>query len=170
MAELIKKSELISTDALDSKEENQFVIFKVGKESYGINVMEVNEIITLEELKITEIPKSPAYVLGLVNLRGNVIPLIDLRIKLGIAIETSVNQVAVIVEVCGKIMGVVVDGVKSVSSIPFADIRETPNFGSRLKTDFIKNLGKYNDELVIMVDIERILTADEFELLSDTLK
>lgn len=170
MGETMKNSDLISTDTLSSKEENQYVIFKVGKENYGINVMEVNEIITLESVKITEIPKAPAYVLGLVNLRGNVIPLIDLRTKLGIPIETYENQVAVIVEVKDKIMGVVVDGVKSVTSIPVSDMRETPNFGSRLKTDFIKSLGKNNDELVIMVDIDRILTADEFELLSETVK
>ena len=81
--------ELISTDNLLSKEENQFVIFRVGRENYGINVMEVNEIITLNNLDITEIPKSPDYVLGVVNLRGNVIPLIDLRKKLGITIEPN---------------------------------------------------------------------------------
>ncbi|HCL56911.1 MAG TPA: chemotaxis protein CheW [Spirochaetia bacterium] len=161
--------ELISADSFSSKEENQFVIFKVGRENYGINVMEVNEIITLDNLKITEIPKAPDYVLGVVNLRGNVIPLIDLRKKLGITVNKSENEVAIIVEVKDKIMGIIVDGVNSVTAIPIADIKETPNFGSRLKTDFIKGLGKYNDELVIIVDIDKVLTAAEFELLAENL-
>ncbi|OHD06868.1 MAG: hypothetical protein A2Y41_08145 [Spirochaetes bacterium GWB1_36_13] len=159
----------MSADSFSSKEENQFVIFKVGRENYGINVMEVNEIITLDNLKITEIPKAPDYVLGVVNLRGNVIPLIDLRKKLGITVNKSENEVAIIVEVKDKIMGIIVDGVNSVTAIPIADIKETPNFGSRLKTDFIKGLGKYNDELVIIVDIDKVLTAAEFELLAENL-
>jgi purine-binding chemotaxis protein CheW len=161
--------ELISTDNLLSKEENQFVIFRVGRENYGINVMEVNEIITLNNLDITEIPKSPDYVLGVVNLRGNVIPLIDLRKKLGIPIEPNDNEVAVIVEVKEKIMGIVVDGVNSVTSIPVEDIKKSPHFGSRLKTDFIKGLGKYEEKLVIIVDIDKVLTASEVELLNETL-
>lgn len=161
--------DLISTDNLSTQEDNQFVIFRVGKENYGINVMEVNEIITLNNLDITEIPKSPDYVLGVVNLRGNIIPLIDLRKKLGIAIEANDNEVAVIVEVKEKIMGIVVDGVNSVTAIPVEEIKKSPNFGSRLKTDFIKGLGKHEEKLVIIVDIDKVLTASEVELLSESL-
>ncbi len=161
--------DLISTDNLSTQEDNQFVIFRVGRENYGINVMEVNEIITLNNLDITEIPKSPDYVLGVVNLRGNIIPLIDLRKKLGILIEANDNEVAVIVEVKEKIMGIVVDGVNSVTAIPIEEIKKSPNFGSRLKTDFIKGLGKYEEKLVIIVDIDKVLSASEVELLSESI-
>lgn len=162
-------SEIISRDSFSLKEENQFVIFRVGKENYGINVMEVNEIITLNTLEITEIPKSPDFVLGVVNLRGNVIPVIDLRKKLSIEIEHNDNEVAIIVEVKDKTMGIVVDGVSSVASIPISDIKESPNFGSRLKTDFIKGLGKYEEKLVIIVDIDKVLTASEAELIAESM-
>lgn len=143
-------------------EEKQFVSFLIGEETYGISVLKVQEIIGMTE--ITHVPKTLPFVKGVINLRGAVVPVIDLRKKFKMEErEYDATTVIVIVEVNGRLIGMIVDSVSDVLNIPVKSIQDTPHFSSKIESDFIEAIGQTKDTLVIILDIEKIITLAEID-------
>jgi purine-binding chemotaxis protein CheW len=138
---------------------SQYLTFTLGTEEYGVEILKVQEIKGYSA--ITPIPNTPNYVKGVMNLRGSIIPIVDLRAKLAMA-EAAYNQftVIIVVRVGTKTVGVVVDAVSDVLNIPLKDIQPTPDFGSQVDARFISGLAKAGERLVVLLDIEKVLASD----------
>jgi purine-binding chemotaxis protein CheW len=146
----------------------KYLTFGLGAEEYGLEILKVREIIGLME--ITAVPGTPAHVRGVVNLRGQVISVIDLRSRFGLPpVEKTEQTCVIVVEINSEgrriCMGIVVDRVSEVLSIQAANIEDTPSFGASIDTSFILGMGKIGDAVKILLDIDRILTKQE---LADT--
>ncbi len=145
--------------------EGKVLTFVLCEEEYGIEILKVREILGLQA--ITTVPQTPDYMKGVFNLRGKVIPVIDLRLKFSMQEEEHTEETCVIVvEVNNTHVGVIVDSVSEVVDIGRGDIEETPNFGQGIDTDFIMGLGKVNEKIIILLDIERVLTSEELEMVN----
>ena len=138
--------------------------FSLQRESYGIDVLKVREIIRLTS--ITAVPQMPDYVKGVINLRGKIIPVIDLRLRFGFSEIKDTDQTCIIVVQVklpdGKAtqMGLIVDGVEEVVNMAGGDIEETPDFGSQISTDYILGMAKVKGSVKTLVDIDRVLGAE----------
>jgi purine-binding chemotaxis protein CheW len=141
-------------------DENQFVTFSIGEEIYGVEVLHVQEIIGMTQ--ITHVPNTISFMKGVINLRGAVVPVVDMRIKFGMnKKEYDSFTVIIIVEVKRRLIGMIVDTVSDVASIPVDSIQSTPHFTAKIESDFIRGIGQLDDKLVIVLDVERIMSADE---------
>jgi len=144
--------------------EGKYLTFSLAGEEYGIGILKVKEIIGM--MSITMVPQTPVYLKGVINLRGKVIPVVDLRIKFGMdPIEYNERTCIIVVEISGEArtihMGIVVDSVSEVLNIKAADIEETPNFGTQLNTEYILGMAKSSGGIKILLDINRVLSAEE---------
>ena len=149
----------------ETGELRQFISFSVGDEEYGLELLRVREVIRVRE--ITWLPKAPSFVKGIINLRGDVIPIIDLRDKFGLEPQahTAATRV-IVVEVEGRLMGMVVDSASQVVRIPTDQIDAPPPVLGGLSQEFITGVGKLEDKLVILLNADAILTTDEKMALS----
>ena len=142
----------------------KYLTFTLHQESYGIEVLKVREIIRL--ITITAVPQMPNYVRGVINLRGKIIPVMDLRLKFGFDQAASTEQTCIIVVQVklpdGKAtqMGLVVDGVEEVTNIVASDIEETPDFGGQIGTDYIVGMAKIKGVVKTLLDIDGVISAD----------
>ncbi|MFW6365481.1 MAG: chemotaxis protein CheW [Spirochaetota bacterium] len=147
-------------------EENQFVTFLIGGESYGVEVLCVSEILGMTE--ITPVPNTFNFMKGVINLRGEVVPVVDMRLKFGMnEKEYDSFTVIIIVEVKKRLVGMIVDAVSDVANIPVGSIQNTPHFTTRIETDFIRGIGQLGEQLIIILDVDRILTTEEFQQLEE---
>lgn len=145
----------------------KYLTFTLADEDYGIEILKVKEIIGM--MPITTLPQTPDFVKGVVNLRGKVIPVVDLRLKFGMTCPDYTERTCIIVvEISGPsgstMMGIVVDSVSEVVQIRGDDIEETPKFGAKLDTEYILGMAKTEGHVKILLDIDRVLTADELSL------
>mgnify|MGYP001578499265 CR=1 FL=1 len=141
-------------------EGGQYVTFLLGEEEYGLEILAVQEIIGFTH--ITHVPHLPDFIKGVINLRGTVVPVIDLRLKFGLGqVDYNNHTCVVVVKMEDRVMGMVVDVVSEVVSFPDGSIEPAPPFGSNIKADFIKAMGKAGDRLVIILDIDKVLSSDE---------
>jgi purine-binding chemotaxis protein CheW len=139
--------------------EGKYLTFALGHEEYGLEILGVREIIGL--MDITAVPQVPDYVKGVINLRGKVIPVVDLRLKFGMPRQEYTKETCIIViNVNNTLMGIVVDHVCEVLDISKDNIEPAPSFGSKLHTDFITGMGKIGDKVKILLAIEKVLTED----------
>ncbi len=143
--------------------EGKFLTFSLAKEEYGIGILKVKEIIGM--MPITTVPRTPSFIKGVINLRGKVIPVLDLRLKFDMEeIDYTERTCIIVVETKGQagaiLIGIVVDAVAEVLNIKGADIEDAPQFGSRLDTDYILGMAKMNGGVKILLDIDKVL-ADE---------
>ena len=141
----------------------KYLTFSLGNEEYGLPVMKVREIIKV--MDITQVPQVAAHVLGVINLRGKVIPVIDLRRKFGFPAQAYTERTCIIVAEVGLggakvMMGVVVDSVSEVLNVAGAEIDETPQFGSQHTTDYLLGLAKVKGTVKILLDLDRVLASD----------
>ncbi len=153
---------------MESVQENvdtmQHLTFMLAEEEYAIRILQVKEIIEYNTL--TKVPKTPAFIRGVINLRGNVVPVVDLAIKFGLP-QSPVTKLSciIIVEVDLEgeqtVMGVAVDAVREVMDLSPRDIEETPTFGTKIRVDYLQGLGKVGDKFVLILDIDRVLTSNE---------
>ncbi len=148
--------------------EGKYLTFSMAGEEYGIGILKIKEIIGL--MPITSVPRTPAFVKGVVNLRGKVIPVIDLRLRFGlVSVDYTERTCIIVVEIQGAsgtiIIGIVVDSVSEVLNIKAEDIEDTPAFGTRLNTDYILGMAKMQGGVKILLDIDRVLTAEELVLI-----
>ncbi len=160
-----------SSPAVDIRT-GKYLAFHLGGEEFAIQVLRVREIMGIQD--ITAVPQTPGYVKGVINLRGNVIPVIDLRAKFALAeVEYTQRTCIVVVEVHADIgrmlMGVVVDGVNEVLNMAASDIENTPEFGNGVSIPYILGLAKTKGKVKILLDIDRVLTTQEIIRLDETL-
>jgi purine-binding chemotaxis protein CheW len=138
---------------------SQYLTFSLGQEEYGVEILKVQEIKGYST--ITPIPNAPSHVKGVMNLRGTIIPVVDLRSKLGMpTAECSPFTVIVVVKVGSKTMGLVVDAVSDVLNIPPRDLQPTPDFGAQVDAAFISGMAKTGEKLVVLLDLDRVLSGD----------
>jgi len=143
------------------EELEQYVTFLIGSETYGVEVLKVREIIGMTD--ITYVPNSLDFMSGVINLRGTVVPVVDMRKKFRIEErEYDSFTVILIVEIKETLIGMIVDSVSDVIDIPVESIQDTPHFSANIDTDYIRNIGKAGENLVIILDIDKILTSEEF--------
>ena len=154
--------------APDSGKEGKYLTFALDNEEYGIGIMKVKEIIGL--MPVTPVPRTPEYVLGVINLRGKVIPVVDLRLRFGLeSVESTDRTCVIVVEIAGPsgpvMVGVVVDSVSDVLNIKEEDIEGELSFGASLDTEYILGMAKMDNGVKILVDIDKVLTSGELTLI-----
>lgn len=152
---------------------NSFLSFKLGDELFAANVGKVLEILELS--KITKVPKSPDYMRGVINLRGNVLPVIDTRTKFGMnAIEDTINTCIIVLDIDMESesvkIGLLVDMVQEVLQIDAESIKPPPSIGNKYKSDFIHGMGKVEEEFVMILNIDKVLSSDELSILQEKTK
>ena len=150
--------------------EGKYLTFTLADEEYGIGILKIKEIIGM--MPVTSVPKTPEFVKGVINLRGKVIPVLDLRLRFGIEeIEYTERTCIIVVEVeslSGRVeIGIVVDSVSEVLNIKGSEIEDTPAFGTRLDTSFILGMAKMEGGIKILLDIDRVLATKEAETLQN---
>ncbi|OGU62692.1 MAG: chemotaxis protein CheW [Ignavibacteria bacterium GWF2_35_20] len=151
----------------DSSELLQLVSFFIGSEEFGVDILYVQEINRM--LQVTKVPNAPDFVKGVINLRGRVIPVIDLRLRLGMPPkEHDKNTRIIVIEVGGKTVGFIVDSVNEVLRIPKSVTEAPPELAMGINSEYIQSVGKLEDRLLILIDLEKILTVDEHEHLKNT--
>jgi purine-binding chemotaxis protein CheW len=148
--------------------EGKFLTFSMADEEYGIGILKIKEIIGM--MPVTTVPQTPEFVKGVINLRGKVIPVIDLRLRFGMeAIDYTERTCIIVVEIestAGTVqIGVVVDAVSEVLNVNAEDVEETPTFGAKLNTDYILGMAKMEGGVKILLDIDKVLSSDELALL-----
>jgi purine-binding chemotaxis protein CheW len=143
----------------------QWVTFQLEEETYGINVMQVQEVLRYSE--IAPVPGAPDYVLGIINLRGNVVTVIDTRTRFGLPQhEVTDNSRVVIIEAEQQVIGILVDSVAEVVYLRSSEIDSAPNVGTEESAKFIQGVSNRDGELLILVDLNKLLTDDEWDEIS----
>lgn len=153
---MAETNEMKTTHQSKSEELLQLVSFNIGEEEFGVDILKVQEINRMPE--VTQVPNAPEYVDGVINLRGKVIPVIDLRRRFGIERrEHDKNTRIVVVDLNGTVVGFVVDAVKEVLRIPRSVMEPPPSLTTDVNADYITGVGKLDDRLLILLDLERVL-------------
>ena len=156
----------MATEDRDRRDDDllQLVTFSIGSEEFGVDILKVIEII--RTMEITKVPKAPAFVEGVINLRGLVIPIIDLRRRFGLAEKAGDSDTRIIViEINGMSVGFVVDSVSEVLRIPANTVEPAPPVVAGVDSDYISGVGKLEDRLLILLDLDTLLSADDLESL-----
>ncbi len=144
----------------------EYLTFTLGPEEYAIDILKVQEIRGYEPP--TTIANAPAFIKGVINLRGIIVPIVDLRIKFGVGkIEYTPFTVVIILSIGGRVVGIVVDGVSDVTSLRAEQIRPAPEFASSVDTRYINGLGTLGERMLIVVDIERLMLSAEMALVDE---
>ena len=162
MTELAKKMD--QAVKVMAKREGKYLTFTLAEEEYGIGILKIKEIIGM--MPITSVPRTPEFVKGVINLRGKVIPVLDLRLRFGMnSIDYTERTCIIVVEIEGQtgtvLIGVVVDSVSEVLNIKGEDIEDTPTFGTSLNTDYILGMAKIGGNVKILLNIDRVLSTQE---------
>jgi purine-binding chemotaxis protein CheW len=171
MSKIQGASSTLQELSVGEKLAGKYLTFKLALEEYGLEILKVQEIIQMQA--ITRVPRTPDYVRGVINLRGKVIPVVDLRKKFILDMCSDTEKTCIIVVQLSSldnivVMGIIIDEVKEVLDIKAEDIENTPSFGSNINTDFILGMGKVNGTVKILLDIDKILSSSEVSALIQT--
>lgn len=160
MNETLNKSEQAE---LSPDTEREFLSFLLGEEQYALDIMSVKEIRGYEP--VTKIANAPPFIKGVLNLRGDIVPIVDLRIKFCVG-EATYNEFTIVImlNVCNRIVGIVVDAVSDVIKLASDDIKPPPEFGVAFDTQFLHGLAEVNDAMVIIVNIESLISSESLAL------
>jgi len=166
MAELVDTMDQ-AVKVMDVKE-GKYLTFTMADEEYGIGILKIKEIIGM--MPITTVPQTPEFVKGVINLRGKVIPVVDLRLRFGMeAIDYTDRTCIIVVEIAGSAgtiqIGIVVDAVSEVLNINEEEVEETPTFGTKLNTDYILGMAKMEGGVKILLDIDQVLSTEDVAVL-----
>jgi purine-binding chemotaxis protein CheW len=150
----------------------KYLTFQLANEEFGIRVLKVREIMGLQE--ITAVPQTPGHVKGVINLRGKVVPVIDLRLKFGLAAAEYTQRTCIIVtqvtgESAGVLMGIIVDGVSEVLNLMASEIEDTPDFGEEVAGHYLLGMAKVKGKVKILLDIDKVLSTQDLHNLSRVL-
>ncbi|MEI6299903.1 MAG: chemotaxis protein CheW [Betaproteobacteria bacterium] len=146
---------------------NEFLTFILGSEEYGLEILKVQEIRGYDA--ITHIANAPAFIKGIVNLRGIIVPIIDMRIKFNLGkVEYNEFTVVIILNVASRVMGIVVDGVSDVITLSAEQVKPAPDFAAHLDTDYIIGLGTVDERMLILMDIEKLMSSKDMGLIDST--
>ena len=144
----------------------ELLTFTLGEESYGLDILKVQEIRGYETP--TRIANTPSFIKGVINLRGHIVPIVDLRVKLSLGeAKFDASTVVIILNVLGRVVGIVVDGVSDVIALPPEAIKPAPEFGSVLDTQYIMGLATVDGHLLIMIDIEKLMGSRDMALVAE---
>jgi len=148
----------------------QYLTFQLGEEIFAIDVSNVREI--LEFTTVTKVPQTPEFMRGVINLRGSVVPVLDMRLKFGMSVtEKTVNTCIIVVEVSFEgettIIGALVDSVQEVFELEPDQIEPAPKIGTQLKTEFIRGMGKRDDRFIIILDADKVFSSEELSIAQD---
>ena len=148
-------------------ETTQFLTFKLGEEVFALDITKVREV--LDFTTVTKVPRTPEFMRGVINLRGSVVPVVDLRLKFGMSrTENTVNTCIIITEVAVDsemvVLGALVDSVQEVLDLEPGSIAPAPRIGTKLRTEFIRGMGRRDDRFIIILDIDKIFSADELAM------
>ena len=157
--------------AADIMETTQYLTFKLDDEVFALDIGKVREV--LDFTSITKVPRTPEFMRGVINLRGSVVPVVDLRLKFGMTkTEKTVNTCIIIVEVTvddeTTILGALADSVQEVLDLEPGQIEPAPKIGTRLNTEFIKGMGKRDSRFIIILDIDKVFSTDELAMVQQT--
>ena len=157
-------------DDIKAVSSQQYVTFSLGEELFGVEVTRAREILSVTP--ITKVPQTPEYLLGVINLRGQVVPVIDMRLKLNLPVSEETEDTCIIVvevQVDGEaiIVGALADAVREVLEIRSDQIEPAPRLGTRLKTEFISGMGKVEEQFLILLNIDRVFSSDELAIVQD---
>lgn len=143
---------------------SEYLTYMLGEETYGIDILKVQEIRGYDT--VTHIANAPDFLKGVINLRGVIVPIVDMRIKFKVG-EATYHQftVVIIINVLNRVIGMVVDSVSDVVTLTPDLIRPAPEWGAALDTDYITGLGTQNDQMLILVDIEKLMSSEEMQLI-----
>ena len=157
-----------SSGPITSRIANEFLTFRLGGEEYGIEILKVQEIRGYDS--ITQIANAPEFIKGVVNLRGIIVPIVDMRIKFRLG-NADYDQftVVIILNVAGRVMGIVVDGVSDVLTLEAEQMRSTPEFGSVIDTEYIMGLGTVEERMLILIDIEKLMSSSDMGLIEQSI-
>ena len=154
----------MKTATATREETREVLVFVLGKEEYGVDILKVQEIRGYE--KVTPIPSAPDYLKGVMNLRGFIVPIIDMRIKFRLPdVRYDSFTVVVILRIAGRVIGLVVDGVSDVVRFADSEVKPAPQLGSVVDGSFIAGIASQDDRMVLLLDIERLLSSGELNLL-----
>ena len=156
----------------DMSDTDQFLTFILAGEEYGVDILRVQEIKGWDA--VTAIPNTPEYIRGVINLRGTIVPIIDMRIRFNLEkLEYGPMTVVIVLRVedqdASRIMGIVVDGVSDVYNLPEEKIKPAPDFGSAVDTNFVKGLATVGENMVIILEIDHMLNSAELSVLDSSL-
>jgi purine-binding chemotaxis protein CheW len=148
----------------------QYLTFTLADEEYAVGVLQVREIIEYDA--VTRVPSTPAWIRGVINLRGGVVPVVDLAVKLGLPERLATRRTCIVileVAIEGEplLMGVIADAVNQVVDIAPADVEPPPTFGTRIRVDFLKGMARSGRKFVLMIDVDRVLTTHEMLAAAD---
>lgn len=143
--------------------EIEALAFRLGQEEYGIDILKVQEIRGQDP--VTRIANAPDFIQGVVNLRGLIVPIVDLRRRFGLATENTPSTVVMVLHIAGRVIGMVVDSVSDVIRLAPEDIRPAPEMGSAFDTEFLLGLGTVDERMLILLDIERLMSSEELGLI-----
>ena len=154
-------------------ETTQYLTFKLDEEIFALDIAKVREV--LDYTTVTKVPRTPEFMRGVINLRGSVVPVVDMRLKFGMTkTDKTVNTCIIIVEItlAGEtvVLGALADAVHEVIELEPEQIEPAPKIGTRLKTDFIRGMGRRNDAFIIILDIDKVFSSDELSLVQDAEK
>jgi len=142
---------------------NEFLTFTLGKEEYGLPILNVQEIRGYDT--VTSLANTPEFIKGVVNLRGIIVPILDMRIKFHLGqVEYNELTVVIILNVAKRVIGMVVDGVSDVITLAPEQIKAAPEFGAAIDTKYVMGLGAVDERMLILVDIEKLMTSRDMEL------
>jgi purine-binding chemotaxis protein CheW len=152
--------------AADAGSEREYLTFRLGNEEYGIDILKVQEIRGYDA--VTAIANAPAFIKGVINLRGIIVPIVDLRIKFGVG-SAHYDQftVVIILNIGKRVVGVVVDSVSDVLTLTSQQVKAAPEFATTLNTEYITGLGTVDERMLILVDIERLMSSADMALMDE---
>ena len=160
-------------ESINTENTGQFLTFVLDEEIYALDIRQVREVLDLTT--ITKVPRMPEFMRGVINLRGGVVPVVDLRLKFGLnATEKTVDTCIIIIEITldgeTTLIGALADSVQEVMDLDHDQIKAPPKIGTRLRTEFIRGMGKKNDRFIIILDIDKVFTAQELSQVSDNIE
>ncbi len=146
-------------------EGHEFLVFTLGSEEYGIDILKVQEIRGYDANVLTRIANVPEFIRGVTNLRGVIVPIVDLRVKFRMSsVQYNQQTVVIILNLLGRVVGIVVDGVSDVLMLAGDQVRPAPEFGATLSTEYLTGLGTVEGRMLILVDIEKLMTSEDMAL------
>jgi purine-binding chemotaxis protein CheW len=155
-----------STGAARGAAASEFLTFTLGAEEFGVDILKVQEIRGYDT--VTRIPDAPDFIKGVINLRGTIVPVVDMRLKFKLGAEYNALTVMIILNVANRVVGMVVDGVSDVVALTGEQIRPAPEFGGAVGSQFLTGIGTLDKRMLILVDIEKLMTSADMALVPAT--
>lgn len=145
----------------------EFLTFTLGREEYGVEILKVQEIRGYDS--VTRLPGAPEFIKGAINLRGTIVPVVDMRLKFELPASYDDTTVMIVLNVADRVVGVVVDSVSDVIHLEGEQLRETPDLGGAIDRKFLTGLGVVDDRMLVLLDIERLMTSTEMGLVDEAI-